>query len=77
MSPVTHLYVVMTAYGQTPHAVFDNKGKVAQWLLTLEEIPVLSFFRIPVTNPFQVIPRTIYDFLPDYVPPGTEPAPEG
>jgi len=73
MPPVTHLFVVMPAYGQTPTAVFDNKGKVAQWLLSLEEIPYLSFFRIPVTNPLQVQVQYITDFLPDYVPPGEEP----
>lgn len=73
MPPTTHLFVVMSAYGQTPTAVFDNKGKVAQWLLSLDEIPYLSFFRVPVTNPLQVLSQTIYDFLPDYVPPGEEP----
>jgi hypothetical protein len=72
MPPVTWLWVVFTAYGQTPHAIFDQKSKVVVWLRSLEEIPYLSFYKTPIGNPFQVQQVNILELLPDYVPPGEE-----
>lgn len=72
MAPVTHLWVVMSAYGQTPVGVWDNKGKLVQYLRALPEIPYLTFFKIPIAEPLRVIPVNILELLPDYVPPGEE-----
>lgn len=76
MPPVTYLWVVMPPYGQTPECVFDQKSKAVVWLRSLPEIPSYTFYKIQISDPFRVIPVTIYELLPDYVPPGEEPPEE-
>jgi hypothetical protein len=77
MPAVTAVWVVMSAYGQVPNGAYDQKGKVVQWLQGLPEIPTLRFFKFQVTMPESPQEFFINDFLPDYVPPGEEPDPEG